>query len=96
MSQLAINASEWQSAQWAREKGLYAEVFDTVEAMDAAIQTLAEKLKNSNPEAMSELKKIFWKNTEHWDTLLFERAGISGRLVLSDFTRAAIAKFKAK
>ena len=96
MSQLAINASEWQSAQWAREKGLYAEVFDTVEAMDAAIQTLAEKLNNSNPEAMSELKKIFWKNTDHWDTLLFERAGISGRLVLSDFTRAAIAKFKAK
>jgi methylglutaconyl-CoA hydratase len=96
MSQLAINASEWQSAQWAREKGLYAEVFDTVEAMDAAIQTLAEKLNNSNPEAMSELKKIFWKNTELWDQLLFERAGISGRLVLSDFTRAAIAKFKAK
>ncbi|MDP4630269.1 MAG: enoyl-CoA hydratase/isomerase family protein [Flavobacteriales bacterium] len=96
MSQLAINASEWQSAQWAREKGLYAEVFDSVEAMDAAIQVLADKLNNSNPEAMQELKKIFWRNTENWDTLLFERAGISGRLVLSDFTRAAIAKFKAK
>jgi methylglutaconyl-CoA hydratase len=96
MSQLAINASEWHSAQWAREKGLYSEIFDTTEDMDAAIQTLAEKLNNSNPEAMSELKKIFWKNTEHWDQLLFERAGISGRLVLSEFTRNAIAKFKAK
>lgn len=96
MSQLAINASEWHSAQWAREKGLYTEIFDTVENMDAAILTLAEKLNNSNPEAMQELKKIFWKNTENWDTLLFERAGISGRLVLSDFTRKAIATFKAK
>ena len=37
--------------------------------MDAAIQVLADKLNNSNLEAMSELKKIFWKNTEHWDTL---------------------------
>lgn len=96
MSQLAIHASEWQTAQWAREKGLYAEVFDTVETMDAAIQALAEKLNSSNPEAMSELKKIFWKNTEHWDQLLLERAGISGRLVLSEFTRTAIEKFKAK
>lgn len=96
MSQLAINASEWHSAQWAREKGLYAEIFDTAENMDAAILTLAEKLNKSNPEAMQELKKIFWKNTENWDTLLFERAGISGRLVLSDFTRKAIATFKAK
>ncbi|HEY8403418.1 MAG TPA: enoyl-CoA hydratase/isomerase family protein, partial [Flavobacteriales bacterium] len=94
MSQLAINATEWQSALWAKEKGLYAEVFETEEEMDKAIQTLAEKLAASNPEAMSELKKIFWQGTENWDTLLTERAGISGRLVLSDFTRNAINKFK--
>lgn len=96
MSQLAINATEWQSAQWAKEKGLYNEVFDTAEAMDAAIDTLAQRLVNSNPEAMAELKRIFWQGTENWDELLVERAGISGRLVLSDFTRNAIAKFKAK
>ena len=96
MSQLAINATEWQSAQWAKEKGLYAEVFETEEAMDAAIDALAQKLVNSNPEAMAELKKIFWQGTENWDELLVERAGISGRLVLSDFTRNAISKFKAK
>jgi len=94
MSQLAINASEWQSAQWAKEKGLYTEIFDSIEAMDAAIQTLATKLAASNPEAMSELKKIFWQGTDHWATLLFERAEISGRLVLSDFTKNAINKFK--
>ncbi|MFN5622233.1 MAG: enoyl-CoA hydratase/isomerase family protein [Flavobacteriales bacterium] len=96
MSQLAINATEWQSAQWAKEKGLYAEIFETEEAMDAAIDTLAQKLVNSNPEAMAELKTIFWQGTENWDQLLVERAGISGRLVLSDFTRNAISKFKGK
>ncbi len=96
MSQLAINASEWQTAQWAKEKGLYTEIFETEEQMDAAIDALVEKLSNSNPEAMSELKKIFWAGTENWDTLLLERAGISGRLVLSDFTKNAIEKFKAK
>ena len=96
MSQLAINATEWQTAQWAQEKGLYNEVFDNIEAMDAAIDALAERLVNSNPEAMAELKRIFWQGTENWDELLAERAGISGRLVLSDFTRNAIAKFKAK
>ena len=96
MSQLAINATEWQSAQWAKEKGLYNEVFDTVEAMDQAIDALAQRLVNSNPEAMSELKNIFWQGTENWDQLLVERAGISGRLVLSDFTRNAISKFKSK
>jgi methylglutaconyl-CoA hydratase len=96
MSQLAINATEWQSAHWAKEKGLYNEVFETVEAMDQAIDALAQRLVNSNPEAMAELKKIFWQGTENWDQLLVERAGISGRLVLSDFTRNAISKFKSK
>jgi methylglutaconyl-CoA hydratase len=96
MSQMAINATEFMSAEWAREKGLYAELFETEEAMDAAIVALAARLAASSPEAMLELKRIFWQGTEHWDNLLVERAGISGRLVLSDFTRNAIAKFKAK
>jgi methylglutaconyl-CoA hydratase len=96
MSMMAINATEWYSADWAREKGLYAEVFDTIEQMDVAIDALAQKLANSNPEAMSMLKKIFWQGTDHWDTLLAERAGMSGKLVLSDFTKNAISSFKSK
>jgi methylglutaconyl-CoA hydratase len=96
MSQLAIDATEWRSASWAREKGLYAEIFSSSEEMDQAIATLAQKLASSNPEAMRELKKIFWSGTEHWNSLLFERAGISGTLVLSDFTRNAIHSFKSK
>ena len=96
MSQLAIDASSWRDAQWAAVHGLYAEVFPDVEALDAAVHALAQRLAASNPEAMTELKGIFWAGTEHWDALLSDRAAISGRLVLSDFTRNAIAQFKAK
>ena len=96
MSQLAINATEWRSAQWAYENGLYAGVYDDVEEMDQDIEALADRLAKSNPEAMRLLKKIFWEGTENWDTLLAERAGMSGTLVLSDFTRNAINAFKKK
>ena len=96
MSQLAINATEWRSAQWAYENGLYAGVYDDVEEMDQEIEALADRLAKSNPEAMRLLKKIFWEGTENWDTLLAERAGMSGTLVLSDFTRNAINAFKKK
>jgi methylglutaconyl-CoA hydratase len=94
MSMMAINATEWYSADWAREKGLYADVFDTVAKMDEAIETLANKLASSNPEAMRMLKQVFWEGTENWDILLSDRAAISGKLVLSDFTRNAIQAFK--
>ncbi len=94
--QLTINATEWQTAEWAREKGLYAEVFSSKEEMDKNIQILATKLASSNPEAMKMLKKIIWQGTEHWDDLLIERAGMSGTLVLSEFTVNAINQFKQK
>ena len=94
MSELAINASSWRSAEWAMQKGLYNEIFDNHEKMDEAIQTLAAKLSKSNPAAMLALKKIFWEGTDDWDTLLVDRAAISGTLVLSDFTHEAIQAFK--
>lgn len=93
---LTINPTEWKNADWAREKGLYADIFSSVEEMDKAIQSLAEKLSQSSPEAMTQLKKVMWEGTENWDTLLIERAEMSGRLVLSDFTKTYIEKFKAK
>lgn len=95
-AELTINATEWKSAEWAKEKGLYSEVYNSVEEMDNDIDALCGKLISSNPEAMAELKKIFWEGTENWDELLNERAAISGRLVLSDFTKTAIESFKAK
>jgi methylglutaconyl-CoA hydratase len=45
---------------------------------------------------MAAMKRVFWTGTENWDTLLKERAMISGQLVVSDFTKDAIAKFKTK
>tara|TARA_B100001245_G_C22858121_1_gene412565 strand:+ start:169 stop:924 length:756 start_codon:yes stop_codon:yes gene_type:complete len=94
MSQLTINADEFKSAQWALDKGLFAEVFDDAEAMDVAIDKLANYLADTNPEARAELKKIFWEGCEDWNELLANRAEQSGRLVLSDFTKTALAKYK--
>lgn len=93
---LAIDASSWRSCEWAYQHGLFAEIHDDIEKVDEAVKRLSNTLSQSSPEAMAELKTVFWKGTEHWETLLTERAAISGRLVLSDFTRNAIAAFKAK
>jgi methylglutaconyl-CoA hydratase len=95
-SELAINATEWRTAYWAKERGLFNEVFETVEQLDAYIAHFTDILKKSSPDAMRELKRILWHGTEGWDELLAERAAISGRLVLSDFTKEAIAQFKQK
>lgn len=95
-SQLSINATEWQTAEWAKTHGLYQEVFESTSQLDAYILHLAEKLTQSNPEAMRMLKNAFWQGTDHWDSLLDERAAMSGRLVLSDFTKNAIEAFKQK
>jgi len=94
MSQLTINATNWQTAQWAKAKGLYVDVFNTAEEMDDAILALANHLKGSSSAAMEALKQVFWKGTEDWDVLLKERAEISGRLALSEFTKSAIAQFR--
>jgi len=93
---LAIDATMWRNADWAKRKGLFAELHSTVEDMDESIQRLSHTLAHSNPQAMEEIKKMLWKGAEHWDELLLQRAAISGRLVLSTFTRQAIEKFKAK
>ena len=95
-SALAIDAAMWRNAEWARRKGLFSEVHATIEGMDESLQRLADTLAHSSSQAMSEMKKMFWKGTEHWDKLLLERAAISGKLVLSEFTKNAISKFKAK
>ncbi len=95
-SQLAIDATMWRNADWARRKGLFAELHPDIQGMDESIMKLANALSHSSPAAMADMKKIFWQGTEHWNDFLMERAKISGRLVLSDFTKRAIAKFKTK
>ena len=96
MSQMGINAGEFYPPEWCREKGLFNEVFESTEEMDQAVNELANKLAAYNPEAMAEMKKVFWKGTDNWEELLSERAKISGKLVLSEFTRTFIQKFKNK
>ena len=95
-STLSINPTKWFTASWTREKGIFSEVYDTNEEMDQGINKLAENLTNSNPEAMKKLKEVIWSNTDNWDELLEKRAEYSGQLVLSDFTKNAIARFKSK
>jgi methylglutaconyl-CoA hydratase len=94
MSQIAIDANTFYDAQWAMQKGLYAQVFESIEAMDEAVLNFAKHLCTYNPEAMLEMKKVFWRGTDDWDQLLADRAAISGRLVLSDFTKETLKKFK--
>jgi methylglutaconyl-CoA hydratase len=92
---MAVDA-DWRDASWGERHALYARVLDDVATMDAAINGLAGTLAASNPDAMAAMKQVFWSGTEHWDALLAERARLSGRLVLSDFTRSAIAKFRER
>lgn len=93
-SQIAIDANTFYEAEWAKQKGLYNQVYDTLEELDEAVQKFAENLCNYNQEAMKEMKKVFWSGTEDWDALLAERAVISGRLVLSEFTKETLKRFK--
>ena len=94
-SGMAVDA-DWRDAEWGERHGLYARIFTDVASMDAAINALAGTLAASNPDAMSAMKRVFWAGTEQWEALLLERARMSGTLVLSEFTRAAIAKFKSR
>lgn len=95
-SQLAIDSTLWRNSDWAKQKALFAEVHQSVHDMDESIYRLANSLAHLSPEAMAEMKKMFWRGTDNWDALLKERAAISGKLILSDFTKNAITSFKNK
>jgi methylglutaconyl-CoA hydratase len=94
LSEMTLAAHEWKNAYWAQQKGLYAKVYETVAELDKELDIFTQKLAGYNPDALDAMKKVLWEGTENWEALLAERAGISGRLVLSDFTRNALAQFK--
>ena len=94
LAELTLDATSWKTAYWAKEKGLYAKVLENKSELDTEVTLLSEKLASYNPEALSEMKKTLWKGTENWANLLAERAEISGKLVLSEFTKNALTKFK--
>ena len=93
LSELTIDGN-WKTAYWAQKKGLFTRIFENNRDMDEGIDILTLKLASYNPDALMEIKKVFWQNTDHWETLLIERAEISGKLVLSDFIKNALRKFK--
>lgn len=94
MSQIAIDANTFYPAEWARDKGLFANVYESTEALDIAVSEFAKNLCEYNPEAVKHMKQMFWRGTEDWDELLIERAKISGKLVLSSFTKEKLKRFK--
>lgn len=94
MAEMTLQPNMWQTADWAVAKGLYADLFDSMIEVDDAVRHNAERLASYNPEALTEMKRVFWEATENWDKLLYERAAISGKLVLSDFTKEALSQFK--
>jgi methylglutaconyl-CoA hydratase len=93
-SSLAIDSTMWRKAEWALRKGLFSELHHTMEEMDEAVSRLAFTLSHSSADAMAELKRVLWHGTDHWDQLLAERASISGRLALTEFSKSAIDKVK--
>ena len=94
LAELSLAAHEWKNAYWAQEKGLYARVFENMGELDRELELFSEKLSSYNPEALQQMKNILWESTGEWDYLLQERAAISGELVLSEFTRNSLQKFK--
>ena len=94
MAEMTLNPTVWKTSKWAFEKGLFSEVFENIEELDIRLEEYTNELSSYNPDALLEMKKVLWEGTSHWDSLLYERAAISGRLVLSDFTKNALEKFK--
>ncbi|AWG24182.1 enoyl-CoA hydratase/isomerase family protein [Flavobacterium kingsejongi] len=94
LSEMTLAAHEWKNAYWAQQKGLYAKVFETTAELDKELEIFTSKLASYNPEALASMKKVLWENTDNWDKLLVQRAAISGKLVLSEFTKNALAAFK--
>jgi len=93
-AEMTLTPNYWKTAQWGKEKGLFSEVFESIEALDYQLTNFTKELSSYNPDALQEIKKVFWEGTNHWEHLLYERASISGRLVLSNFTKQALEKFK--
>ena len=94
LAELSLAPTEWKNAYWGKEKGLFAKVFENSKAMDEELHLFTTKLASYNPQALMDMKSILWEGTGHWDSLLSERAELSGKLVLSDFTKQALDKFK--
>jgi methylglutaconyl-CoA hydratase len=92
---LSIDA-DWRDAVFGERHGLYSRVVDDTKALDDTLDKLISFLAQANPEAIRQLKQVFWSDVQDWSVLLDKRAAISGALALSTHTRAAIDKFEKR
>jgi methylglutaconyl-CoA hydratase len=93
-AEMTLNPTEWKSANWAKENHLFSEVFQSLDELDIRLNEFTSELSSYNKTALIEMKKVLWEGTENWNQLLYERAAISGMLVLSDHAKQALQKFK--
>ena len=93
MSEMTLNPTAWKTSKWAHEKGLFSEIFESIDELDIRVEEYTKELSLYNEEALYEMKKVLWEGTDNWDTLLYERAEISGKLVLSDFSISSSTLF---
>lgn len=93
-AEMTLNPTEWKSAGWAKENHLFSEVFQSLDELDSRLTVFTSELSRYNTSALFEIKKVLWEGTENWDQLLYERAAISGKLVLSNETKQTLQKFK--
>ena len=94
LAELALSPTEWKNAYWAREKGLFSRVFDSIKEMDKELEVHCLNLGKLNPLALQDMKSVLWEGTEHWEQLLYERAEMSGQLALSPLTKSTLNQIK--
>ena len=96
LAELALAPSEWKSAYWARERGLFSKVFESRSDLDKETEYFAADLASHSRDALMLMKRALWEGTEHWDDLLTSRAAMTGKLALSQTTQQTISAFKKK
>lgn len=89
-TQLSLDSAEWKSAQWGLENGLYAKCVTDKKALDQTVINNAERLSNYDQQSLRHLRKLHWKDTNNWESLLPKNAKITAKLALSDFTQNKI------
>ena len=94
LAELAMVPTEWKNAYWAREKGLFSRVFESIKEMDKELDLYTTNLAQFNPEALHAMKRILWEKTDHWEELLLERAEVSGQLALMPQTKEKLSRIK--
>ena len=91
---LTLSPADWHSASYALHHGLYNEVTDDISSLNLTVDRKLKEWSSYSSKALKEIKRMFWSSTPAWDELLKERSAISGKLIISDESKAALRKLK--